>query len=293
MPLSENNPSQPCSHVGLIGLGIMGRALATNLENDGHLATSWNRTPSPTAPRVCDSLAQLAAASRTLMIVVTDEAAVESVLNDLLPVISGQHIIVQASTVSPAANQRFSEQVSATGATFVEALIAGSKPAAEKRQIIFYTGGDNAAVEAVDPLLRTLAANSVHVGPVGDASAAKLATNLYLAIQIAGLAECYGYARDSGLDDDAIFKVLRNNITWNKMAEFKEPKLRQQDFSPQFSINNMLKDVRLALDTARDTSLLVMLQAAECRYQAARDAGFGDDDMIALYRLIKTGQSAE
>lgn len=292
MPLSENNPSQPYSHVGLIGLGIMGRALATNLEDDGHLAASWNRTPSPTAPRVCDSLAQLAAASRTLMIVVTDEAAVEAVLNDLLPVISGQHIVIQASTVSPAANQRFSEQVSATGATFVEALIAGSKPAAEKRQIIFYTGGDNATVEAVDPLLRTLAANSVHVGPVGDASAAKLATNLYLAIQIAGLAECYAYARDSGLDDDAIFKVLCNNITWNKMAEFKEPKLRQQDFSPQFSINNMLKDVRLALDTARDTSLLVMLQAAEGRYQAARDAGFGDDDMIALYRLIKTDQSA-
>lgn len=277
------------TRVAVLGLGIMGRALAANLEQDGHLAASWNRTPHPDAPHFTASLERLAADSDILLIVVTDDQAVAEVLERLLPLLEPRHTVVQASTVTPAGNRRFVDRVAVTGAAFLEALIAGSKPAAENRQIIFYTGGETATVEHIDPLLRTLAANTVHVGAIGAASTAKLATNLYLAIQIAGLAECYAYARYSGLDDEAIFAVLRNNITWNKMAEFKEPKLRQQDFSPQFSITNMLKDVRLALDTAADRQLFVLLQAAERQYQAAVDAGYGEEDMIALYRLVASG----
>lgn len=274
------------NRVGVIGLGIMGQALAANLEKDGHLAASWNRSPRPQAPRFTDSFARLATDSDIILIVVTDDQAVSEILAALLPELESRHTLIQCSTVTPDANRRFAEQSKAAGIAFVEALIAGSKPAAENRQIMFYTGGDTDIIEYIDPLLRTLAANTVQVGEVGAASAAKLATNLYLAIQIAGIAECYAYARQSGLDDEAIFTVLRNNITWNKMAEFKEPKLRQQDFSPQFSVSNMLKDIRLALDTCRDTSLMVMLQAAERQYQAAVYAGFGDEDMIAIYRLI-------
>lgn len=288
--MTETNQHLPdfSSRVGVLGLGIMGRALAANLERDGHLAACWNRTARPETPRFTDSLERLAADSDILIIVVTDDQAVAEVLEDLLPLLESRHTVVQASTVTPAGNRRFADRVASTGAGFIEALIAGSKPAAESRMIIFYTGGESATVNRIDPLLRSLAANTVHVGPVGAASAAKLATNLYLAIQIAGLAECYAYARQSGLEDEAIFTVLRNNITWNKMAAFKEPKLRQQDFTPQFSVANMLKDVRMALDTAQDRELLVLLQAAERQYQAAVEAGYGDEDMIALYRLVKS-----
>lgn len=286
--MTASNPplSDFKNRVGVIGLGIMGRALADNLYADGHLAASWNRSSQPDAPLFTDNLKQLAADSDILLIVVTDDQAVTEVLEGLVPQLQSRHVVIQASTVTPAGNRRFNEQVLASGADFMEALIAGSKPAAENRQIIFYNGGEAGTVNRIDPLLRSLAANTVHVGAVGTASAAKLATNLYLAIQIAGLAECCAYARDSGLEDEAIFTVLRNNITWNKMAEAKEPKLRQADFSPQFSIANMLKDVRLALDTARDRKLLVLLQAAERQYQAALEAGLGDQDMIALYRLV-------
>lgn len=271
---------------GVIGLGVMGRALADNLYRDGRLAASWNRTSTPQAPAWQSDISELAARADMLLIVVTDDVAVDAVLERLLPALESRHLVIQCSTVRPASNQRFTESVTNAGAAFVEALIAGSKPAAENRLIQFYMGGAEPDIKRAQPLLQTLGAGCVHVGAVGMASSAKLATNLYLAIQIAGLAECYAYARDSGLDDDAVFTVLRNNITWNKMAEFKEPKLRQQDFSQQFSIANMLKDVRLALDTAPDRRLLVLLQAAERQYQAAVDAGYGEDDMIAIYRLL-------
>lgn len=281
------------NRVGVIGLGIMGQALAANLENDGHLAASWNRSPRPQAPRFTDSLARLAADSDIILIVVTDDQAVSEILTALLPALESRHALIQCSTVTPAANRHFADQAHAAGVAFAEAMIAGSKPAAENRQIMFYTGGNPDILNRIDPLLRTLAANTVQVGAVGTASTAKLATNLYLAVQIAGIAECYAYARQNGLDDEAIFTVLRNNITWNKMAEFKEAKLRQQDFSPQFSVNNMLKDVRLALETCHDASLMVLLNAAERQYQAAVDAGFGEEDMIAIYRLVgKTANPA-
>ncbi|MBI4006057.1 MAG: NAD(P)-dependent oxidoreductase, partial [Gammaproteobacteria bacterium] len=114
----------------------------------------------------------------------------------------------------------------------------------------------------------------------------KLAKNLNIDMQIEALSESFASAERAGIDPDSFFQVLRNNTAWNNLSEIKEPKFRQREFSPQFSVKNMLKDVRLALTTDKTDSGLPLLTAVESIYTNAERAGYGDDDMIALFKLL-------
>jgi 3-hydroxyisobutyrate dehydrogenase-like beta-hydroxyacid dehydrogenase len=283
----STRPQESVLRAGVFGLGIMGRAIAGNLEADGLLAASWNRTPQPDFPRFRPDPADVVKAADLLFIIVTDARAVAVILDRIEPLLEARHLIIQCSTVEPAKDIEFAARAGRRGADFIEAMIAGSKDAAIARKIVFYTGGDAESIARAEPALRALSAERVHVGAIGKASAVKLATNLNLAIQIAALCESYFFARRAGLSDAEFFSVLRHNITWNRMAEFKEPKFRARDFSPQFSVKNMLKDVRLTLAVHADDYTLPLLQATERIYARAVEAGLGDEDMIALYRLLE------
>src|SRR3990172_8982397 len=139
--------------------------------------------------------------------------------------------------------------------------------------MIFYTGGDQEVLTRVEPVLSVLSDKRVHVGAVGMASVAKLAMNLNLAIQVQALCESYAYAKSMGLNDDQYFTVLRNNTGWNGLCEVKEPKLRNQEFSPEFTVKNMLKDIRLALQTDCTDRGMALLQKVESIYHEADTAG--------------------
>ena len=271
----------------VLGLGIMGQAIAQNLEEDGFLVASWNRTSRNDVPQFTADIKQVLNEARILLIVVTDGPAVSAVLNLIEPLLGKDHIVVQCSTVKPEENIAFSKQVASTKATFVEALLGGSKVAAVSRKLPFYVGGDVTAVKQIEPLLSGLASSIIHVGDVGMASVAKLAMNLNLAIQIEALCESYAYAISNGLSDDQYFEVLRNNTGWNFLAEYKEPKLRGRDYSPQFSVRNMLKDVKLALATDKTAQGLTLLKKTKDIYASGDEAGLGDEDMIALFKMIQ------
>ena len=101
------------------------------------------------------------------------------------------------------------------------------------------------------------------------------------------MCESYAYAVSNGLTDEQFFNVFRSNTGWNFLAEYKEPKLRNRDYAAQFSVSNMLKDVRLALATDRTDKGMRLLKNVETIYAEAVTAGLGDEDMIALFKLIQ------
>jgi len=282
-----NASSESSLSCAVLGLGIMGKVIADNLEGDGLLTASWNRTPQPAAPKFFASIEEAISEARILFIVVRDGQAVSDVLNLIEPVLTSQHIVVQCATVTPEENIEFKLRVEACNADFVEALIGGSKVAAIERKIPFYIGGKKEVVEKIEPVLAKISAKRIHVGTVGTASVAKLAMNLNLAIQVEALCESYAYAISNGLNDDQYFKVLRNNTGWNYLCEYKEPKLRTRDYAPQFSVRNMLKDVQLALATDKTDSGMSLLKKTESIYQACNEKGWGDEDMIALLKLTQ------
>jgi 3-hydroxyisobutyrate dehydrogenase-like beta-hydroxyacid dehydrogenase len=274
----------------ILGMGIMGVAIANNLEQDGLLVATWNRTvktnASTSTPRFIESIVEAVSKANILFILVSDGGAVSDVIDLLEPVLTKNHIVVQCATVKPEDNIEFKNRVEACGSSFIEALIGGSKLAAVERKIPLYLGGDASTVNKLEPLLATLSGKRIHVGEVGTASVAKLAMNLNLSMQLEALCESYAYATSNGLSDDQYFNVLRNNTGWNYLCEYKEPKLRNRDYEPQFSVKNMLKDIRLALATDKTDEGMTLLKKTEAIYRTADDSGLGEEDMIALYKLL-------
>jgi 3-hydroxyisobutyrate dehydrogenase-like beta-hydroxyacid dehydrogenase len=283
MMTEENSPQ-----VAILGLGIMGTALANNLENDGLLSATWNRSSKNDSPRFKTSISDAVSNSEFILILVTDDRAVSEVLKLIQPYLSSQHLVIQCSTVNPQSNIDFQQRIKNTGAHFIEALIGGSKGAAVSRKIIFYTGGEKDQVDRAETVLAKISAKVVYVGEVGKASAVKLAMNLNLAMQIEALCESFAYAEHAGINAETFFNVLKNNTAWCRLVDYKETNLRDKEFAPQFSVKNMLKDIRLALDTDRTDNGLTLLKAVEKIYASAESEGLGDDDMIALYKLLNS-----
>lgn len=277
---------QTTSSVAVLGLGIIGSTWARHLEQDGVLAAAWNRSPQPAFPKWVASPAEAAARADTLIIVVADPPAVESILRALGPKLAARHLIIQSSTIDPDSSRTFAALVKKRGATYVEAPFTGSKPAAEQRQTIFYLGGEADAVGRAQPVLARLSRQQFVIGTGEQAATLKLACNLQIVTQLEALCEALAWSRQAGISDDTFFGALRTNAAWSGVTQLKEPKLRAGDFAPQFSIKHMLKDLRLAL--AHRPGMLPVVETVAERLQAVQDRGGGDDDMSALYRLLQT-----
>ena len=273
-------------NIGVFGLGIIGSVWANNLHRDGDTVFGWNRTPKPALPFFTPDACKAATQSDLIIIVVADPPAVQQVLDQIRPALRSGQIVVQSSTISPAATRRFAAQVQASGAAFLEAPFTGSKPAAEQRQTVFYTGGDPQVLERARPVLARLSRAIEHIGPLGSASALKLAMNINIAMIAEALCESLAYARAAGIADERYFSTLKLNVGQSGLAALKEPKLRVADFAPQFSLKHMAKDIRLTLDSSGDLAL-PQTQAVMKLYEAGLARGWGDDDFIGLLRLLK------
>ncbi|HEY3329307.1 MAG TPA: NAD(P)-dependent oxidoreductase [Capsulimonadaceae bacterium] len=270
--------------IAVLGLGIIGSAWATNLIADGHEVRTWNRTPKE-FPGATPTALEAADGAQMIIIVVSDPAAVSSVIDQIEPVLHAGHIVVQSSTVSAEWTLKFADRIQAIGASYLDAPFTGSKPAAEARKTVYYIGGDTATLSRARPVLELLSQTIIHIGPIGSASSLKLAMNVNIAGVALALTESLAIARSAGIDDETYFDALRVNASRSGVSDLKEPKLEERNYSPQFSVKHMLKDLRLALETAGELPLVVT-PAAEKLYQRGVDAGFGDDDFISLARLI-------
>jgi 3-hydroxyisobutyrate dehydrogenase len=174
----------------VLGLGIMGKALADNLNEDGLLVANCNRSPRPDVPKFVTSIKDAVRDATLLMIIVKDRQTVSEVIDLIEPLLSEKHIVAQCNTVKPEENIACIDRVESRNAAFVEALIGGSKAAAIQRKIPFYHGGEKAVVDKIEPVLAKISGKRIYVGEVGTASVAKLAMNPNLAIQVEALCVC-------------------------------------------------------------------------------------------------------
>ncbi|HXA80447.1 MAG TPA: NAD(P)-dependent oxidoreductase [Opitutaceae bacterium] len=280
--------------IGVIGLGIIGGTWARNYAADGVLAGCWNRTPQPSMPAWKNTPGEVVTAADVVQIVVADPPAVAGILEKILPWLGPGKIFVQSSTIDPASSEKFSAQVTARGARYLEAPFTGSKPAAENRQTVFFLGGFAGLVAEVEPLLSRISAHRFHLGTGAQAASVKLALNLNILAQMEGLAEALTIARRAGVGDELFFRVLEKNVGYSGLVKLKEPKLRAGDFSPQFSVKHMHKDMRLAtgMVSAQAGSGQVgegrmpLLETLRERLRQVEERGGADEDFSALIKLL-------
>ena len=271
--------------IGVLGLGIIGRVWASHYHSAGVLAAAWNRTPQPDFPLWQNKARSVAEVAPVVQIVIADPPAVRGLLADILPALGPGKIVIQSSTIDPDSSEEFRQAVAATGARYLEAPFTGSKPAAEQRQSVFYLGGDSELVTEVEPLLALVSSNRFHIGDNKQASTLKLAMNLNIAAQMAALSEALVMARRAGIADDTFFNALSRNVSFSALAPLKEPKLRAGDFSPQFSVKHMLKDMRLASGMEGGAGFPILETVRE-QLTKASSAGWADEDFSALFKLL-------
>lgn len=273
-------------NIAVFGLGIIGSIWAKHLATDGHAVRVWNRSPQPAQPGWCTDPLEAVRDADVVMVVVADGPAVLSVLQRIAPALKAGAVVCQHSTIGVDETQQAEQVVLAAGGRFLDMPFTGSKPAAEQRQNVFFIGGDPAVHALVEPLYARLGKAQLAVGPVGRGTAIKLAFNLLLADLNQAMCESQELAARAGIDPAIWFAALDVNAGKSPYADLKKPKWLARDWSPQFSIKHMAKDVRLAQRLAATTGLQMPLTAAaEKSFSAAEQRGLSDLDFCSIREL--------
>jgi len=285
--------------VAFLGLGIMGRPMASSLVKAGHEVSVWSRSADKQVEgaRRASSPADAARGAEVVWMCVSDTAAVESVLfgpEGVEGALAEGMIIADSSTISPSATRKFAERVAAKGVHYVDAPMTGSKVAAEAGTLIFIVGGEESDVEALKPLFAAMGKVFFRMGETGKGQAAKLAMNLQIALIYEGFAEGLTLAAKLGVNVDNLLHVVQASMVRSGVVEYKAPFVLKRDFTPNFPLRLMHKDIRLALEAAKEVRVkLPALETVEEIYEMATEDGHENLDYAATLTLLEKWAGVE
>jgi 3-hydroxyisobutyrate dehydrogenase-like beta-hydroxyacid dehydrogenase len=285
--------------VAFLGMGIMGRPMAANLVKAGHEVIIWNRSPGKDleGARTGSSPADAARGAEVVWMCVSDTKAVENVLfgpGGAEESFAAGMIIADSSTISPSATLRFAERAKARGVDYVDAPVTGSKIAAEAGSLIFMAGADEVVLARLQPLFQAMGKQVFHMGETGKGQATKLAMNLQIALIYEGFAEALTLAAKLGVDIQRLLPLVQASMVRSGVVDYKAPFVLKRDFSPNFPLRLMLKDIHLALDAAREARVrLPGLEAVEEVYDLAAEEGQKDLDYAATLTLLEKWAGVE
>jgi 3-hydroxyisobutyrate dehydrogenase len=271
----------------------MGRPMAMNLVKAGHEVNVWNRTAGKDVDgaRTCSSPAEAAKGREVVWLCVSDTKAVEQVLfgpDGAAKSLEKGAIVADSSTISPSASVKFAKTIQQQGSDFLDAPMTGSKVAADAGSLTFMVGGKQETIARVQPLFEAMGKTMIHMGDNGKGLAAKLAQNLQTAVIFEALAESLTLARKLGVPVEKLFQLIKSSMIRSGVAEYKEPFLLKRDYSPNFPLKLMHKDLHLMMDAARENGLkLPALEKVDEVYEAATKAGYQDLDYAATIMLLE------
>jgi 3-hydroxyisobutyrate dehydrogenase-like beta-hydroxyacid dehydrogenase len=282
--------------VGIVGLGLLGQALARRLVGAGHRVIGFDIDAAKTA-KVAElggtpsaSIDNLARNSGPIMLAVFSTEQVEDVVErELLPALGERfgRIVMCASTCDPDRIAALAERVTARGLRFLETPVSGSSGQVARGEGVGLIGGDPLAAQEVEPLLCAMFPTYFHIGKVGDGGRAKLAINLILGLNRLALAEGLTFAERLGLDTEAFLQVARASAAHSQVMDIKGAKMVRGEFAPEGRIVQHLKDVHLILEqAARRGQHLPALKVHADVLEACVRAGEGDLDNCAIIREI-------
>lgn len=283
--------------VGFIGLGVMGAPMAANLLRKGFSVTVYNRSEGKAeelvklgAETAVSPMEAVGAADAVVTMISNDEAVEEVYYGEkgILRGLKPGTAVIDCSTVSPALSARLAADIGAKFSYFLDAPVTGSKPAAIDGSLIFMVGGDRQVLEENRGLFEAMGREILHMGPSGSGSTAKLAHNTIVGINAAGLIEGMAIAAKGGLDASSFLRIVQGGGAASKQADLKGRKIIERDFSVQFSLALMLKDLKLSSRLTDGMGVSTpMLEAAKSLFQIGQAEGYGDLDLAALAKVYE------
>ncbi len=279
--------------IAFLGLGIMGQRMAANLVKAGNAVTVWNRTPGKLVEgaQTAASPREAAEGAEVVWMCVSDTAAVEQVLfghDGIDSALREGMVVVDSSTISPAATLDFAARVRARGADYLDAPVTGSKAGAETGTLVFIVGGNAETITRVQPLFDALGKKVVHMGDTSKGQAAKIVMNLQIAMIYQGFAEALTLATKLGVEPQKLIELIQASMVRSGVVDYKAPFVLRSDYTPNFPLRLMHKDLHLLLDAAKQTRVkLPGLEMVDEIYEIASEEGQDDLDYAATLTLLQ------
>ncbi|HKY72679.1 MAG TPA: NAD(P)-dependent oxidoreductase [Nitrospira sp.] len=281
--------------IALLGTGLLGRAVAERLHAVGHTVIAFNRTATKALPLQSQGIAVVSTADLAVsqadcaLLLLSDAQAVRSVLftPNCSAVLKGKTIL-QMGTIRSNESLHIQQEVERCGGAYCEAPVLGSLAEARAGTLFLMMGGTREQFDAWSSVFRSLSREPRYIGPVGRASALKLALNQLIAAETSAFALSLGLVQRSGVAVEIFMAVLRESALYAPTFDKKLPRLLKRDYhQPNFSTRHLLKDVRLFLQDAAARGLATEgLEGLSLLLERVIAKGFGDADYSALFEAV-------
>ena len=284
------------ANLGFVGLGAMGGRMVERLIAKGHTVAGYNRTKSKAqwlidkGMKWADSPRACASGADTTFVMVTDTAALESIAegpDGLLAGLAPGKVVIDMSTVSPAASRALAEKVRARGADMVDSPVSGSVLTLEQGKLTMMVGGTPETFEKIKPLLMDIGPKATHVGDNGLAVSMKIATNLQLAVQMLAFSEGVLLAEKAGIERKTAVEVLTSSVVASPMVQYRGPMVLGLPEHAWFDFTMMQKDMMLALEMGRRLGVPLPTTAVANEFlTAGRATGLANKDFAAMFLVL-------
>lgn len=275
----------------------MGKPMARNLLKAGFPLIVWNRTRAKAddlvreGAKVAASPREAAAQADVLIAIISDPPAIEEVIFGQTGALEGLRrgsLFIDSSTISPDLARREAAACAERGVEFLDAPVTGGTWGAEKGELVFMIGGKQEVLDRARPILEALGKKFFLLGPNGAGQTVKLAMNLILALEVEALAEATALVTNAGVPGERLVEVLQSSMGRSALMDVKAPLILKNDFPASFPLRLMHKDVKLALELAREEGIQLPAGAAALStYGAVKDASKDDPDYAAVARFWK------
>lgn len=283
--------------VAVLGTGIMGAAMARNLLASGMEVRVWNRSTEKAEPladdgaKVSDSLAEAVGGAEFVITMLADTDTVEDVVGgeeSPLSTLADDGVWIQMSTVGDEGVDRLADIADEHDVVYVDAPVLGTKEPAEQGQLIVLASGPEEVRDRCQPVFDAIGSNALWLGPAGAGSRLKLVTNNWIVGLLGVLAETIALAQSLDVDPSRFLQVIEGGPLGLPYAQMKGQMMIEEEFPTSFSAELARKDAGLVLDAAKTRNLpLTIAEAAAGRFDEAIQAGYGEEDMAAVYEATK------
>ena len=284
------------ANLGFIGLGAMGSQIVNRLLDKGHVVTGYNRTRSKAQWLVDrgmkwgDSPRAVSAAADMTFSMVTNADALISIAEGPEGILAGLtpgKLLIDISTVSPAASRALAAKVREKGADMIDSPVSGSPITIQQGRLSVMVGGRRESFERAKPVLQDIGPKVTYVGDNGLALCMKIAANLSLAVQMLAFSEGVLLAEKSGISRETAVEVLANSAIGSPMVQYRGPFVLKMPEEAWFNVNMMQKDMLLALEMGRKLEVPLPTTAVTNEFlTAARGMGLEKHDFAVIFEVL-------
>ena len=283
--------------VGLVGLGLLGAAVASRLRAKGHVVVGYDVLPEKIqglvalGGRGAPSAAAVARGAEVVCTLLPSLASVEEAILGDSGIVAGAPAgltVIQMSTISPALTRRLAQEVGGRGLSFLDCPVSGTSGMVARGEGMIFVGGERPLAERWRPLLEAILPRAVYVGSAGQAMALKLVANLLVALHTAAAAEALLMAERAGLDPTLALEVLAASAAGSRMLDVRGPMIVRREFPPQMKLDLFMKDLALITEAGEQVDApLPLTRVARQLYGTARGAGHGGEDLAVVITALE------